>query len=378
MKKQNSWKKGILIAVCIFLALILIGMIFATVYVNYLLSRLNRVDPNNESTMSPSQALDAMLTDPDLETVDPTGNETFIQIDDITFPTELPVPTDPEPTQPTEAQPTEPKPTEPQPTEPDVYGDHLVNILLVGQDRRPGEGRQRSDSMILVSFNKSRDTITLTSFMRDQYVQIPGYKPNKLNAAYSFGGMNLLCQTLAKNFGVQVDGVVEVDFGGFEDIIDLLGGVEIKMTQKEVDYFNTFTDWNLVKGMNRLNGEQALAYARLREIDTDYRRAERQRTVVAALIEAYKSQPLSNLLGLLDDILPLITTNMSNSEILRYATDLFPMLSGAQMNTLRIPLEGTFDAGKVEVRPGFVAWFQYNIDFAANRDRLYEIFAPAQ
>lgn len=377
MKKQARWQKGILIALCLFLALILVGMIFLTVYVNYLLGRMNRVDPDNESTMSPSQALDAMMTDPDLETIDPTGNETYVQIDDITFPTEPPAPTDPNLTQPTESKPTEPKPTEPQPTEPDIYGDHLVNILLVGQDRRPGEGRQRSDSMILVSFNKSTNTITLTSFMRDQYVQIPGYKPNKLNAAYSFGGMKLLCQTLAKNFGVQVDGVVEVDFGGFKDIIDLLGGVEIKMTQKEVDYFNTFTDWNLVKGVNRLNGEQALAYARLREIDTDYRRAERQRTVVSALIEAYKSQPLNQLLGLLDDILPLITTNMTNTEILTYATDLFPMLSGAEMETLRIPVEGTFDAGKVEVRKGFVAWFQYNIDFAANRERLYEVFAPA-
>lgn len=370
MKKKTSWKKRLLIAVCIILALILIGMIFLTVYVNYLLNRMNRVDPNNESTMSPSQALEIMLTDPDLETVDPTGNETYVQIEDITFPTEPPQSTDPA----ADTQPATPT----QPQVPSVYGDHLINILLVGQDRRAGQGRQRSDSMILVSFNKSANTITLTSFMRDQYVQIPGYKSNKLNAAYQFGGMNLLSQTLAKNFGVQVDGVVEVDFGGFQDIIDLLGGVDIVMTQKEVDYFNTFTDWNLVEGSNHLNGEQALAYSRLREIDTDYRRAERQRKVLSALIEAYKSQPLSQLVGLLDDILPLITTNMTNSEIIGYATDLFPMLSGASLNTLRIPQEGTYDSGMVEVREGFVAWFQYNIDFNANRDLLYEIFAPAE
>lgn len=380
MEQKKGWKKGLLITLCVILGLILVVMIFATVYVNYLLNRMNRIDPNQESTMSPSQALEIMLTDPDLETIDPNGSETYIHIDDITFPTDPPVPTDPipsgdpDPTNPVQTTP----PTQPQPTEPSVYGDHLVNILLVGQDRRPGEGRQRSDSMILVSFNKSTDTITLTSFMRDQYVQIPGYKPNKLNAAYQFGGMNLLCQTLAKNFGVQVDGVVEVDFSGFEDIIDLLGGVDITMTQKEVDYFNTFTDWNLVAGENHLSGEQALAYARLREIDTDYRRAERQRKVLAALIEAYKSQPLTQLLGLLDDILPMITTNMSNAEILGYATDLFPMLSGSQLETLRIPQEGTYDSGKVEVRDGFTAWFQYNIDFAANRKLLYEVFAPAE
>ncbi len=364
MKKQKNWKKGLLIALCVILALILLVGIFAAVYVNYLLNRMNRVEPGGESTVSPSQAEEFLMTDPELETMDPATDETYVHIDDIEVPTKPPHSDDQEGTG--DADPYE-----------GIYGDHLVNILLVGQDRRQGQGRQRSDSMILITFNKSAGTITLTSFMRDQYVQIPGYKANKMNAAYQFGGMSLLSQTMEVNFGVLVDGVVEVDFSGFEDIIDLLGGVDISLTQKECDYFNTFTDWNLVKGYNHLNGYQALSYARLREIDSDYRRAERQRTVIAAIISAYNNQPMNQLLGILEEILPLITTNMSNSEIIGYAVDLFPMLSGAQMNTLRIPVEGTFKQGKVEVRPGFTAWFQYNIDFEANRDKLWEIFAPA-
>ncbi len=353
MNKSTGWQKTALMALCIFLALILIVMLFATVYVNYLLSHINRVDPNKESTMSPSQAWNDMLTDPDMNTIDPTG-DTYIPIEDITFPTDSS-----------------------KPVRPDVYGDHLTNILLVGQDRRPGEGRQRSDTMILVSFNKSTGTITLTSFMRDQYVQIPGYMPNKLNAAYQYGGMSLLSETLLENFGVKVDGVVEVDFSGFEKVIDLVGGVDIKLTQKEVDYFKTAYGWNYVVGMNHMDGTQALAYARLRSIDTDYRRAERQRNVVSAVINAYKNQSLGQLVGMLDDILPLVTTNLSNSQILSMATDVFPMLSGAKMENVRIPLDGTFDSGNVEVRPGLANWFQYHIDFDANIDKLYEIFAPA-
>ena len=93
-------------------------------------------------------------------------------------------------------------------------GSRIVNILLVGQDRLEGEGRTRSDSMILCTFNKRTRELTLTSFLRDLYVQIPGYGGNRINAAYAYGGMELLEQTLEQNFGVQVDGIVEVDFSG--------------------------------------------------------------------------------------------------------------------------------------------------------------------
>jgi LCP family protein required for cell wall assembly len=260
-----------------------------------------------------------------------------------------------------------------------VYGDHLVNILLIGQDRRQGQGRQRSDSMILVSINKSNSTITLTSFMRDQYVRIPGYNPNKLNAAYAFGGMKLLAQTLELNFGVKVDGMIEVDFSGFENIITLLGGVKVTLTKAEAKYLNDlydgkFLDSPVVVGENLLNAKQALVYVGLREIDTDYHRASRQRNVIIGLIEAYRDLPLDKMLSLLDEILPLITTDMSNAKILNYAMACFPMLSTAKIQTLRIPLEGTFIGGLVEVREGFYGWFQYNIDFEANKKALFEVF----
>ena len=129
------------------------------------------------------------------------------------------------------------------------------------------------------------------------------------------------------------------------------------------------------EGMNHLNGEQALAYSRIRKLDSDYRRAERQRKVITALIQRYRNLPVSEMLGLLDDVLPLVTTNMSKNQIVSYIMEIAPVLPGAQINTMRIPLDGTFRQGSVRVRAGLAAWFQYDIDFAANRKALREICA---
>ena len=361
------WMQTGLAVLCVILAFVLFAMIFATAFINRTLNQMNRVDPDKESALGSSEAEQLMGSDPDLETIDPNSKETLPNIEDITFPTE---PT--EPTSPTEndgpQQPT-------QNTSPLEKGEHVINIMLVGQDRRPGEGRQRSDSMILVTINKSKGTITLTSFMRDQYVLIPGYKPNKLNAAYALGGFSLMNETLAVNFGVLVDGNVEVDFDGFKDVIDLLGGVEITLTQAEADHLNEEYQYTLTPGKQYLNGEQALSYSRIRKIDTDYQRAKRQRTVLLSLLNRYKEKPVAEMLALLDDILPMVTTNMTNAEIISLATEVLPMLSSSRIDTLRIPVDGTFDQGDVQVRPGLKNWFQYNIDFEANRKLLQQIFA---
>ena len=410
--RKSRAKRIILTVVCISQVLLLMAIVCVILYVNHMLNKINRVDPDLEYTLSSSEADSFLADDTNLVTLAPGNTETYVKLEDLTFPTsplnptESPVPpteppttppteppttppTEPPTTPPTESPttpPTEPpttppttKPENPTPSLDTVYGDHLVNILLIGQDRRQGQGRQRSDSMILVSINKSNSTITLTSFMRDQYVRIPGYNPNKLNAAYAFGGMKLLAQTLELNFGVKVDGMIEVDFSGFENIITLLGGVKVTLTKAEAKYLNDlydvrYLDSPVVVGENLLNAKQALVYVGLREIDTDYHRASRQRNVIIGLIEAYRDLPLDKMLSLLDEILPLITTDMSNAKILNYAMACFPMLSTAKIQTLRIPLEGTFIGGLVEVREGFYGWFQYNIDFEANKKALFEVF----
>lgn len=313
MKHQRT----ILIAICVVLGLVLAGLIGAAVWVDGLLGKVDRVEEEEEQTLSSEEAA-TMTEEPEEET--------------HTGPTVLPEDIEPVVTTPTVSQ-----------------KEGTVNILLVGQDRREGQGRQRSDAMILCTFDSDRDTVTLTSFLRDTYVYIPGYGHQKLNAAYAYGGFRLLNETLAVNFGVHVDGNVEVDFSGFTGIIDLLGGVDIELSQAEVDYmitngnfeYSDGSDWDLKPGINRLTGDQALAYARIRKLDSDFGRTGRQRKVLLALIDQCRGQKLSTLLELVDQVLPLVTTNLTDGQIVRYATRFFPMLSGS-INTRYIPAAGTY------------------------------------
>ena len=344
-KKFAGWKKSLLIIVSVLLALVLLLFATAGLYVNYLLNQMPRVS-GNESRLNSEEVEQLLQSDPDLETIDP--EESLPDISDVTFPTE--------------------------PSAPVEKPKHIINILLIGLDKTVPGVRARSDSIILVTFNTSAKTVTFTSFMRDAYVQIPGYAANKLNHAYQYGGMKLLNETLKLNYGVDVDGDVEINFSSFKSIIDLLGGVDISMTEPEIKYINECTDWNLKVGTNHLNGEQALLYARLREIDSDYQRSERQRTVLMALVNAYKDQPVTTMLDLLDDIISKVTTNMTNEQMWGYGLKVVNMLSGATYNSLRLPADGTFNQGNVQVRPGLKAWFMYDIDFVANREILRRIF----
>jgi LCP family protein required for cell wall assembly len=233
--------------------------------------------------------------------------------------------------------------------------EDIINILLIGQDAREGWGRSRSDTMMLVTFNTEEKTITLTSFLRDLYVKIPGYKDNKMNATYVFGGMELLNQTLEQNFGVQVDGNVEVDFSRFAEVIELLGGVDIELRHDEAMYINAKLasegiSSSLTAGMQTLNGNQALWYSRIRylDADADFSRTNRQRKVVNSLIEKFRDTKLTTLMGLLDELLPMIATDMSNSEILGYAKDLFPMLADCTIVSQRIPADNTYTQRSID------------------------------
>ena len=353
-KKKGDWKKVLLI---IFLSLLLLALLAVAglgIYMNHLLNQVTPYDPSNDIPIATEEAEKFLEEDPEAVPLDPDSDEDIPDLEELTIPEEV------------EEDPTN--------------WDNVINIMLIGQDRRPGQGRQRSDTMILLTVNKAKGTITLTSFMRDQYVRIPGYKNNKMNAAYAFGGMKLLNETMETNFGVKIDGDVEVDFNNFEKIVNMLGGVDIKLTKSEVKYLNaglhlTGTSRELVVGTNHLDGAMALEYSRLRAIDSDYRRAERQRTVVSALISRYKSLPLPEMIGMIDDMLPMVTTNMTKYEIIDYAVEVAPMLPSAQLSTMRIPVDGTFRQGIAKVRPGLAAWFQYDIDFEANRKTLQGIFA---
>lgn len=218
------------------------------------------------------------------------------------------------------------------------------HILLVGVDRRPGEKNARSDSMILCSFCPDKKEMVMTSILRDLYVAIPGYGCNRLNAAYAFGGTALLKKTLQKNLGLQPEGVFEVDFSQFPQVIDALGGVSIQLRADEAQAVNTATNGCLTEGLHTLNGEQALAYARIRDLDPDgdFSRTSRQRKLLQSLLQAQRQASLPSLLTAINKALPMLSTDMGTGQVVQLAMDLFPMLSGCSMTSRCIPEEGTY------------------------------------
>ena len=223
-------------------------------------------------------------------------------------------------------------------------GSGIVNILLIGQDRREGEDTARSDSMILCTFNKKTQQVIMTSFLRDLYVTIPGHGANRINAAYAAGGMELLDKTLEENFGLHIDGNVEVDFDRFAEIIDLLGGVELELRQDEADFINEETGSSLTAGWQRLAGEQALMYSRIRKLDADgdFSRTNRQRKVMSALLSAYRGSGAGTMVSLLKQVLPMLDTDLGNMKLLMLAAELAPMLGSAEIVSQHVPAPGTY------------------------------------
>lgn len=245
-------------------------------------------------------------------------------------------------------------------------GSDLLNILLIGQDAREGDEQARSDSMILCSYNKKTNTLTMTSFLRDLYVEIPSHGSNRINAAYSFGGTKLLKKTLEHNFGLYIDGSIEVDFSHFSEIIDHLGGVEIQLRQDEANTLNKQTGSNLGEGLRKLNGAQALAYSRIRnlDIDGDFSRTDRQRKVIGALVEAFRDIRITELTPLLNDLLPMITTDLNPGQILFCGLEIVPNLSAMETESQKVPVEGTFTDQTIDGMAVLVA------DMAAQRLHL--------
>lgn len=323
MKKNQSkgsgGKRAALIVLCIVLGLILAVLLGGTIYANQLMGKINRVE--NEETLSQEQ-LDQLLAEEEEETVADFTGPTVNQ-EDIDWGNEV---------------------------EKVETGENIVNILLIGQDAR-GNERARSDSMILCTFNKETNTITMTSFMRDMYVKIPGYYNNRINAAYPAGGMSLLNETLEYNFGVEVDGNVEVNFNHFAQVIDALGGVDVELTSAEANHINSQgVGGILTEGVNHLDGNQALAYSRIRKLggDGDFGRTARQRKVLNSLIEEFRDADLNTMLDLVEEVLPMITTDMSNSQIISLATELFPMLAECTIVSQRIPADGAYQMTMID------------------------------
>ena len=242
----------------------------------------------------------------------------------------------------------------------------VTNILLIGSDTRSEKENGRTDSMILMSVNKDKKTITMTSFMRDMYVEIRGRRTNgedidvwdKLNAAYVYGGAELLMDTIEYNFDISVDDYVYVDFFAFIDIVDSIGGLEIDITDDEAagledplgeqnKYLKQPEDTDTLDhgGKLLLNGNQTLAYARLRYVgNADFQRTERQREVISKIIKKVKASDPLTINRFAKAVCSNLSTNMSRAEMMLSAYKAIFSVN-YEMKTLRIPDEGNYSFG---------------------------------
>ncbi len=210
-----------------------------------------------------------------------------------------------------------------------VSDDNVINILLIGCDARSKSGRGRSDSMILMSINKNTKKVILTSFLRDTWVKIPGVGSQRLNAAYVFGGPKLLVKTMESNFHIRIDKYVRVNFYSFIDMVDAVGGVDIEVSDEELEYLNDYVrNENRILGKSNvdegvlsksgkytLNGVQALAYARIRYVGTDFARTQRQRNVLEEIFSKARNMSLTEMNDFLEVVLPNLTTNLEKGQI---------------------------------------------------------------
>ena len=229
--------------------------------------------------------------------------------------------------------------------------ENVINILIAGEERI-NDDRGRTDAILIGSLNLDTKSIKLTSLMRDMYVQIPGYSDNKLNAAYHNGGMPLLQDTIEKNFDLELDGYILVDFNAFETIIDKLGGVQIRLSQSEASYLNrtnyitNLWNRNLYGGTVTLNGDQALGYARVRHVSNgseagDFGRTQRHRILLSAVYNKIIQKPLTEMLTFLPEVLTLVTTNITKEQCIEYVTSLFD-IKQTELGMLRLPAEGAY------------------------------------
>ncbi len=223
--------------------------------------------------------------------------------------------------------------------------DGVYNILLIGTDKEE-DGHSRSDTMILATIDDNNKEIKLTSFMRDLWVDIPENESGRLNSAYTIGGAPLLMKTISANFDVHIDNYMLVDFEMFQKLIDSLGGVTVEITEKEAKFINRTTHAKVEPGINTLDGDYALIYCRIRKLDSDFMRTQRQRKVINAIIDKIKKQNIIKTVSVANDILPLIQTDISPMKMT------FTVISSAtkldySMTQFRIPLDGAYSNERI-------------------------------
>lgn len=224
--------------------------------------------------------------------------------------------------------------------------ESITNIMLLGVDGRKTEGyTARSDTNMILSVNTSAKTIKLASILRDVWTPLSGrdydgdgeFDYDKLNAAFYYGGFRMLSNTLADTFKLRIDQYIAVDFEAFEKAVDAMGGIDVELTAEEAMFIPQWSDdpdrfatpdnpdlqpLGYDSGVYHLNGQQTLAYCRIRNLyaDSDFARQNNQRKVIDLLMQKAKSMNFATLTGVLMAVLPYVQTNMSQQELFAYAS----------------------------------------------------------
>lgn len=269
----------------------------------------------------------------------------------------------------------------------------VLNIMLFGDDAMDDEGGEfgRSDTMILMSIDTRHEKIKLTSFQRDTYVAIPNHGGNKINSSYSTGGPALAIKTIEANFGVDIDRYAVVGFSSFRNIIDILGGVDLELTQSEIDYINyqrvhrgeqnMYPHLDASEGMVHLCGGQALWYARNRGWDyewsdfkssgDDWDRTSRQRILLQVIMESMKDASLTQIISIVKEVGPLVTTNLKKNEITVLATNALRYLKYSFEET-SVPMEGEWRYGQTYDGQSIIEVIDWNSTRRLLAEYIYE------
>ena len=259
------------------------------------------------------------------------------------------------------------------------YDKDVVNILLLGTDERTERfsDNARADSIMILSLNTKKHTIKLASIERGIGVPVPGRNDDLITHTFRYGGAALTLQTVRECFNVDVDRYVRVNFSVFQKAIDAIGGVDITLTQAEAACLiqqkgqtAQSSIQSLAAGENHLDGKTALAYSRIRKIDSDWSRIKRQRNTIQAAINAVKGEDVFTLNKLVDTVLPMIETNLTKEEITSLLFEVPGFISaGANMEQMTIPTyETCWNSVGVDGRK------MIGVDFAANAQILKEFF----
>lgn len=246
-----------------------------------------------------------------------------------------------------------------------AYGSQkIMNIALFGIDSQNEENKGRSDAILIASVNGKTGKIKLISVARDTYVDVPGNGKTKINHAYAYGGPELAIQTINENFDLNITDYVSVNFDSLADVIDEMGGIELEVTDAERQQINNY----LLKGeklqesgLVHLTGPQAVSYSRIRKIDGDVMRGERQRKVLECLFQ--KALEINPLLypSYVKKFSPMVETSLSNEEILKIAS--VGMKGSLMLEQAGMPNDNIKSGGQ---RIGGVWYFVYDIEQAAD------------